>query len=106
MLIDATCVPVDIRYPTNLSLLNEAREVTEMLIDAMHLLIRDSFGQKPRTHRKKARQQFHAMAKQKRPRISRIRKAIKCQLGHLQRSLLSTDALIACGGSLLAAGKD
>jgi hypothetical protein len=34
-LIDATCVPVDIRYPTDLSLLNEAREVMEKLIDAM-----------------------------------------------------------------------
>ncbi len=105
LLIDATCAPVDIRYPTDLSLLNEAREVTEMLIDAMHPPIRDAFGQKPRTHRKKARQQFLAVAKQKRPRISRILKAIKHQLGHLQRNLVSIDALIACGGSLLAAGK-
>jgi hypothetical protein len=36
LLIDVTCVPADIRYPTDLSLLNEAREVTERLIDAMH----------------------------------------------------------------------
>ena len=36
LLIDATCAPVDIRHPTDLSLLNEAREVTEILIDAMH----------------------------------------------------------------------
>jgi hypothetical protein len=47
LLIDATCVPVDIRYPTDLSLLNEAREVTEKLIDAMHPQIRASFGDKP-----------------------------------------------------------
>ena len=32
LLIDATYTPVDIRYPTDLSLLNEAREVTECLI--------------------------------------------------------------------------
>ncbi|MFN9957553.1 MAG: IS5/IS1182 family transposase, partial [bacterium] len=31
LLIDATCVPADIRYPTDLSLLNEARELTETL---------------------------------------------------------------------------
>ena len=37
LLIDAPCVPADIRYPTDLSLLNEARELTETLIDAMHL---------------------------------------------------------------------
>ena len=68
LLIDATCAPVDIRHPTDLSLLNEAREVTEILIDAMHPQIRKAFGHKPRTHRKKARQQFLAVARKKRPR--------------------------------------
>jgi len=64
LLIDATCAPVDIRHPTDLSLLNEAREVTEILIDAMHPQVRGSFGHKPRTHRKQARQQFLAVAKE------------------------------------------
>ena len=62
LLIDATCVPADIRHPTDLSLLNEARELTETLIDAMHSQVRDAFGHKPRTHRKQARQQFLAVA--------------------------------------------
>jgi hypothetical protein len=104
-LIDATCAPVDIRHPTDLSLLNEAREVTEILIDAMHPQVRESFGHKPRTHRKQARQQFLAVAKKKRPRINKIRKAIKQQLGHLKRNLSSIDALTACGACLLAAGR-
>jgi IS5 family transposase len=68
LLIDATCIPADIRHPTDLSLLNEARELTETLIDAMHSKARESFGYKPRTHRKQARQQFLAVAKKKRPR--------------------------------------
>ena len=76
-MIDATCVPADIRYPTDLSLLNEAREATEKLIDEMHPQIREIFGSKPLTYRHKARQQFLAVAKKKRPRISKIRKAIK-----------------------------
>lgn len=105
LLIDATCAPVDIRHPTDLSLLNEAREVTEILIDAMHPQVRESFGHKPRTHRKQARQQFLAVAKKKRPRINKIRKAIKQQLGHLKRNLASIDGLIVCGGCLLAAGR-
>ena len=105
LLIDATCAPVDIRHPTDLSLLNEAREVTEILIDAMHPKVRESFGHKPRTHRKQARQQFLAVAKKKRPRINKIRKAIKQQLGHLKRNLSSIDALTACGAWLLAAGR-
>ncbi len=105
LLKEATCVPADIRYPTDLSLLNEAREVTEKLIDAMHPQIRASFDDKPPTHRKKARQQFLAVAKKKRPRIAKIRKAIQQQLGHLERNLASIDAMIACGGCLLAAGR-
>ena len=105
LLIDATCAPVDIRHPTDLSLLNEAREVTEILIDAMHPQVREAFGHKPRTHRRKARQQFLAVAKKKKPRITKIRKAIKHQLGHLRRNLASIDALIDCGGCLLAAGR-
>jgi hypothetical protein len=105
LLIDATCIPADVRYPTDLSLLNEARETTEMLIDAMHRSVRDRFGHKPRTHRRKARRQFLAIAKQKRPRLAKIRKAIGQQLRHLQRNLASIDALITCGASLLAAGK-
>jgi transposase, IS5 family len=83
-LIDATCTPADIRYLTDLSLLNEAREVTEKLIDEMHPPVRDGFGAKPRMHRRKARQQFLTVAKKKRPRINKIRKAIKQQLAHLE----------------------
>jgi IS5 family transposase len=105
LLIDATCAPVDIRHPNNLSLLNEAREVIEILIDAMHPQVKEDFGHKPRTHHKKARQQFLAVAKKKKPRINKIRKAIKQQLGHLKRNLASVNALIACGGCLLAAGR-
>ena len=33
LLVDATGTPTDIRYPTDLSLLNEAREKTEHVID-------------------------------------------------------------------------
>jgi IS5 family transposase len=105
LLIDASCAPADIRHPTDLSLLNEARELTEALIDAMHSQVRDTFGHKPRTHRKQARQQFLAVAKKKRPRINKIRRAIRQQLGHLRRNLASIDALTARAASLLAAGR-
>ena len=105
LLIDATCAPVDIRYLTDLSLLNDAREVTEVLIDSMYETVRESFNHKPRTHRKKARQQFLPVAKKKRPRINQIRKAIKQQLAYLKRNLTGIDALTSCGGCLLAAGR-
>ena len=41
----------------------------------------------------------------KRPRINKIRKAIKQQLAYLKRNLTSIDALTSCGGCLLAAGR-
>jgi len=78
--------------------------VTEKLIDAMHPQVRESFGDKPRTNHKKSRQHFLAVAKKKRPRVSKIRKSIQQQLRHLERILASIDALIHCGGFLLAAG--
>jgi transposase, IS5 family len=54
-LIDATCSPAQIRHPTSLSLLNEARELTETLIDKMHSHVRESFEHRHRTHHKQAR---------------------------------------------------
>ncbi|WP_262401015.1 transposase [Yanshouia hominis] len=40
MIVDATCAPSNIRYPQDASLLNEARENTEKLLDVLHV---DSF---------------------------------------------------------------
>ena len=36
LLVDATCTPADITYPTDLKLLNEAREKAEHVIDLLH----------------------------------------------------------------------
>lgn len=35
ILMDATCAPADIKYPTDLNLVNEARELTETVIDKL-----------------------------------------------------------------------
>lgn len=35
LILDATCAPADIRYPTDLSLLNEAREKLDKIIDTL-----------------------------------------------------------------------
>ena len=36
MSVDATCAPSNIRYPQDVSLLNEARENAETLLDVLH----------------------------------------------------------------------
>jgi hypothetical protein len=93
LLIDATVAPADIKYPTDLSLLNEAREETEKLIDK--LWSGASGGRKPRTYRRRARKAYLAVSKKRRPRAGTIRKAIKAQLGFLKRNLSHIDKLLA-----------
>ena len=86
LIVDATCTPADIAYPTDLNLLNDAREKTEAIIDILHAPF---IGQrrKPRTYRQKGRRAYLAVAKQKKPGYKRIRKAIGKQLRYLQRNL-------------------
>ena len=67
LVVDATCAPVDIQYPTDLRLLNEAREHTEAMIDVLYESVRDTLPKKPRTYRQKARRDYLKLAKKRRP---------------------------------------
>ena len=86
LLMDASCAPADIRHPTDLSLLNEAREKTESIIDTLH---EPDVGrqEKPRTYRQEARKKYLAVAKKRKPGKKKIRKAIGQQLRYLRRNL-------------------
>ena len=86
LLIDATCVPADITYPTDLKLLNDAREKTEELIDHLHAH-RPTPTKKPRTYRQKARQAYLRIAKAKKPGRRKLRKGCGQQLRYLRRNL-------------------
>ena len=86
LLLDATCIPQDIRYPTDLSLLNEAREKTEGMIDRMHEA-NGKEGKKPRTYRKRARKEYVTLAKQRKKSWKAIRGGIRKQLGYVRRNL-------------------
>ncbi|MBN2843689.1 MAG: IS5 family transposase, partial [Sedimentisphaerales bacterium] len=92
LIVDATCTPADISYPTDLSLLNEAREKSEEIIDAMHEPLA-GIRRKPRTYRRKARKGYLAVAKQKKPGLKKIRKAIGQQLRYLKRNLGHIDRM-------------
>ena len=65
MLLDATCAPVDIAYPTDLNLLGDAREKLEQIVDVLHAAHRGTM-RKLRTYREKARQAYLVIAKQRR----------------------------------------
>jgi len=86
LLLDATCAPADIAYPTDLALLNEAREKLEQLIDALHAPHR-GIQTKRRTYRQKARKAYLAIAKQRHVKHRTLRKAIGQQLRFVVRNL-------------------
>ena len=92
LIVDATCTPADVAYPTDLNLLNKAREKTEAMIDVMHTPL-ISKSKKPRTYCQKARKDYLAVAKQKRPGYKKVRKAIGKQLCYLRRNLQNIDRM-------------
>jgi len=100
LIVDASCTPADIRYPTDLGLLNEARQHTEQIIDALYPQVQGHVAQKPRTYRRKARQQYLQIAKQRQVKRKALRKAVGQQLRYVKRNLTHIDTLIAAGASL------
>lgn len=92
LLVDATVAPSDIRYPTDLDILNQAREVSEDLIDVLY---EPSPGKvKPRTYRRKARKAYLSVAKKRRKNGRDVRRGIKSQLGFVRRNIRTIDRLL------------
>ena len=64
--LDATCAPANIRYPQDISLLNEAREKLETMIYRFC----KCYGLKlPRRYRKRARKEYLAFAKSRKHKV-------------------------------------
>ena len=93
LILDATCVPSDIRFPTDISLLNQGREWLEDIIDEQHEKGMTN-GQKPRTYRQIARKEYMRFVRNRKPSRKVIRKAKRKQLGYISRDL---KAIEACG---------
>ena len=92
LILDATVAPQAIRYPTDLSLLNEAREFSEQIIDTLYP--KTDWKKKPRTYREKARKAYLAVAKQRRPSGKVRRRGIKQQLQYVRRNLAHIERLL------------
>jgi len=93
MIVDATCAPSNIRYPQDTTLLNEARECAEKIIDALHT----PGEEKPRTYRKEAHKEYMKFARVKKRSNALVRKAIRKQLGYLYRNLGYIDVMLGRG---------
>lgn len=92
LITDATACPQDIAYPTDIDLLNDAREKSEELIDV--LFAASSMQKKPRNYRKKARKDYLKIAQKKTKARKDIRIAQKQQLGYLGRNIRSIDKIL------------
>ena len=100
LILDATCAPADIRYPTDLGLLNQARKQTEKIIDILYNELEEKPSKKPITQRIIAKKEYLKVAKKRRPTKKQRRKAIKKQLQYIKRNLGHIEQLEASGASL------
>ena len=91
LILDATCAPQQISFPQDISLLNEARENLESLID--DICSRFNYY-KPRMYRKNARKDCLSLAKCRKRTAKKIRKAIKKQLQYVNRDIGYVDTFL------------
>jgi transposase, IS5 family len=94
IIVDASCVPADIHYPTDLGLLNKAREKTEEIIDILWSN-RSNVDEKvkPRTYRENGRKSFLSIVLQKRASKKKRRQVLEKQLNSVKRNIESINKL-------------
>lgn len=95
MILDATCSPSNIRYPQDFSLLNEAREKLDLMIDFLHAQITEP--RRPRTYRKVLRKKYLSVAKAKKRPAKKMRALVRVLLCAVKRNLKFVDAYLKSG---------
>lgn len=82
--LDASCAPANIRYPQDISLLNEAREKLETIIYRFC----KAYGLPlSRCYKRRARKDYLAYAKSRKPSAKKVRIAIRKQLAYVRRDI-------------------
>lgn len=99
-MLDATCILADIKHPTNIGIVNEAREKTEKIIDKLYEEIKENRKEKPRTYREVARKDYLAIVKKRRVPKKERRKGIKKQLQYIKRNLSHIEKMVEEGARL------
>ncbi len=85
LIVDATVSEQAIRFPTDLGLVNESREISEAIIDELYP--HSGLQKKPRSYRRTARKKYLAIVKQRKPGRKQLRRGIREQLQYLRRNL-------------------
>ena len=106
LILDATCCPADIHYPTDVGLLNHARELVECMIDILYESVRDKMPQKPRTYREKARKEYLAYSKKRKHTTRETRMVTRGNLQYIRRDIHYVEQMMDLGASLELLGTD
>ena len=94
LIVDATCAPSNIRFPQDVSLLDEARENAEQIIDTLQEQRKEK---KPRTYRNKAHKDTLKYMRSRKHTEKKTREAIRKQLQYLRRDLSIIDFMQQSG---------
>ena len=94
MILDATAAPADIRYPTDISILDECRMNTEKMIDEIWAHTKRE-GHKTSYSRRKARSEYLKIIKQRRHKAGEIKEAVRQQLIYVRKNLETLERLMA-----------
>ena len=105
LLLDATCLPADIHFPTDIWLLNEGREKLELIIDILYPQVKHKYVVKPRTYRENAHTDYMKIAKLRKRSKKIIRKSIRQQLSYIERDLGHIEDLLKNEADLSALDK-
>ena len=70
LILDATCATADIKFPTDVALLNEARGNLEGIITDLHLK-QGNGKKKPKTYKRRARKEYLRLARNRKPQYKR-----------------------------------
>jgi hypothetical protein len=71
LILDTSCAPADISYPTDLGLLYQARKQTEKTIDTLYNSLEVKNINKPKTYRKIARKNYSVVAKKRKKALKK-----------------------------------
>ena len=92
LILDATVAPADIKYPTDLGLLNACREDTEKFIDELweHSSRK---GHKTAYNRKRARDSYLKVTKQRKPKLTAVKRSVSEQIDFVEKNLETLERL-------------
>jgi hypothetical protein len=90
--LDASIADQYITAPTDLKLVNRAREETERLVDVLYK--KGSYDKKPRTYRRNARKEYLTLAKKRNKTKKELRVNLGKQLRYVKRNISTIEKML------------